>query len=143
MDKIGKYDKFPEIYNLKTSYERHYDEKTMLTSSRQRKKIYEYLKILYNERQNFNKKVLDLKNKKIEILKKLEEYKKTMNYYNKELNIQEEYDWYSFINTDREDDLLKIPEKELNDYMVKKITEDDKLRTLYGLDQKEEKVQTE
>ena len=37
-DKIGKYGKCPEIYNLKTSYERHYDEKTMLTSSRQKKK---------------------------------------------------------------------------------------------------------
>ena len=141
VDKIGKYGKCPEIYNLKTSYERHYDEKTMLTSSRQKKKIYEYLKILYNERQNFNKKVLDLKNKKIEILKKLEDYKKTMQYYNKELNVNEEYDWYSFINVDREDDLLKIPEKELNDYMIKKIAEDNKLRVLYGIEPKEEKVQ--
>jgi len=63
-DKIGKYGKCPEIYNLKTSYERHYDEKTMLTSTRQKKKIYEYLKVLYNERQNFNNKVLELKNKR-------------------------------------------------------------------------------
>lgn len=38
VDKIGSYGKCPEIYNLKTSYERHYDEKTMLTSTRQRKK---------------------------------------------------------------------------------------------------------
>ena len=142
-DKVGRYGKCPEIYNLKTSYERHYDEKTMLTSSRQKKKIYEYLKILYNERQNFNKKVLDLKNKKIEILKKLEEYKKTMQYYNKELNVEEEYDWYSFVNIDREDDLMKIPEKELNEYMIKKISEDNKLRALYGMEAKEEKVQGE
>ena len=139
VDKVGKYGKCPEIYNLKTSYERHYDEKTMLTSSRQKKKIYEYLKILYNERQNFNKKVIDLKNKKIEILKKLEEYKKTMKEYNRELNVEEEYDWYSFINKDREDDLMKIPEKELNDYMISKIKEDNKLRILFGLESKEEK----
>ena len=138
-DKIGKYGKCPEIYNLKTSYERHYDEKTMLTSSRQKKKIYEYLKILYNERQNFNKKVLDLKNKKIEILKKLDEYKKTMIEYNKELNVNEEYDWYNFVNKDREDDLMKIPEKELNDYMVQKIKEDNKLKILFGIEIKEEK----
>ena len=39
-EKVGKYGKCPEIYNLKTSYERHYDEKTMLTSNRQKKKIY-------------------------------------------------------------------------------------------------------
>ena len=139
VDKVGKYGKCPEIYNLKTSYERHYDEKTMLTSSRQKKKIYEYLKILYNERQNFNKKVIDLKNKKIEILKKLEEYKKTMKEYNRELNVEEEYDWYSFINKDREDDLMKIPEKELNDYMISKIKEDNKLRLLFGMESKEEK----
>ena len=139
VDKVGKYGKCPEIYNLKTSYERHYDEKTMLTSSRQKKKIYEYLKILYNERQNFNKKVIDLKNKKIEILKKLEEYKKTMKEYNRELNVEEEYDWYSFINKDREDDLMKIPEKELNDYMISKIKEDNKLRILFGMESKEEK----
>ena len=139
LDKIGKYGKCPEIYNLKTSYERHYDEKTMLTSSRQKKKIYEYLKILYNERQNFNKKVIDLKNKKIEILKKLELYKKTMIDYNKELNVNEEYDWYNFKNKDREDDLMKIPEKELNDYMIQKINEDNKLRILFCLELKEEK----
>ena len=138
-DKIGKYGKCPEIYNLKTSYERHYDEKTMLTSNRQRKKIYEYLKILYNERQNFNKKVLELKNKKVEILKKLEEYKKTMEEYNRELNVEEKYDWYNFVNIDREDDLMKIPEKDLNEYMVSKITKDDKLRALYGIEPEEEK----
>ena len=137
-DKIGKYGKCPEIYNLKTSYERHYDEKTMLTSSRQKKKIYEYLKILYDERQNFNKKVIDLKNKKIEILKKLEEYKQTMKYYNKELNVEEEYDWYNFVNIDREEDLMKIPEKELNEYMIKKIKDDNKLRMLFGIEPKED-----
>ena len=142
-EKVGKYGKCPEIYNLKTSYERHYDEKTMLTSNRQKKKIYEYLKILYNERQNFNKKVIDLKNKKIEILKKLDEYKKTMILYNKELNVDEQYDWYNFINKDREDDLMKIPEQELNNYMVKKISEDNKLRILFGMEPKEEKIENE
>ena len=143
-DKIGTYGKCPEIYNLKTSYERHYDEKTMLTSTRQKKKIYEYLKVLYNERQNFNSKVLELKNKKIEILKKLAEYKKTMELYNKELNIEKEYDWYNFINNDRVDDLMKIPEEELNEYMNKKINEDEKLKALFAVEApEEEKVKEE
>ena len=137
-DKIGKFGKCPEIYNLKTSYERHYDEKTMLTSARQKKKIYQYLKVLYNERQNFNSKVMDLKNKKIEILKKLSEYKKTMEQYDKELNIEQEYDWYNFINNDRVDDLMKIPENELQEYMDKKIKEDEKLRILFNVEIKEE-----
>jgi len=137
-DKIGKYGKCPEIYNLKTSYERYYDEKTMLTSTRQKKKIYEFLKVLYNERQNFNSKVLELKNKKIEILKKLTEYKKTMELYNKELNVEQEYDWYNFVNNDRVDDLMKIPEEELKEYMNKKINEDDKLKVLFGIEIKEE-----
>ena len=137
-DKIGKFGKCPEIYNLKTSYERHYDEKTMLTSARQKKKIYQYLKVLYNERQNFNSKVMDLKNKKIEILKKLSEYKKTMEQYDKELNVEQEYDWYNFINNDRVDDLMKIPENELQEYMDKKIKEDEKLRILFNVEIKEE-----
>ena len=34
-----------------------------------------------------------------------------MQYYNKELNIEEDYDWYNFVNIDREDDLMKIPKK--------------------------------
>ena len=137
-DKSGKFGKCPEIYNLKTSYERHYDEKTMLTSARQKKKIYQYLKVLYNERQNFNSKVMDLKNKKIEILKKLSEYKKTMEQYDKELNVEQEYDWYNFINNDRVDDLMKIPENELQEYMDKKIKEDEKLRILFNVEIKEE-----
>ena len=110
----------------------------MLTSTRQKKKIYEYLKVLYNERQNFNTKVMDLKNKKIEILKKLTEYKKTMEQYDKELNVEQEYDWYNFINNDRVDDLMKIPENELQEYMDKKIKEDEKLRILFNVEIKEE-----
>ena len=143
VDKIGRYGKCPEIYNLKTSYERHYDEKTMLTSTRQKKKIYEYLKVLYTERQNFNAKVIELKDKKIEILNKLAEYKKTMELYNKELNIEQEYDWYNFINNDRVDDLMKIPDEELNQYMNKKIEEDEKLKELFGEDKKEEEKDKE
>ncbi len=142
-DKIGKFGKCPEIYNLKTSYERHYDEKTMLTSTRQKKKIYEYLKVLYNERQNFNTKVMDLKNKKIEILKKLAEYKKVMEQYNKELNVDIQYDWYNFINNDRVDDLMKIPENELNEYMSKKIKGDEKLKVLFGIEAQEEPKEKE
>ena len=143
VDKIGSYGKCPEIYNLKTSYERHYDEKTMLTSTRQKKKIYEYLKILYNERQNFNTRVLELKNKKIEILKKLAEYKKIMESYDKELNVEQEYDWYNFINIDKVDDLMKIPDNELKDYMSKKVNEDEKLKVLFEEEFKEEAKEKE
>ena len=56
------------------------------------------------------------------------EYEKIMESYNKELNIEKtDYYWYNFLNIDRVDDLMKIPEEELNEYMNKKINEDKKL----------------
>lgn len=53
-------------------------------------------------------------------MKKLAEYKKIMESYDKELNVEQEYDWYNFINIDKVDDLMKIPDNELKDYMSKK-----------------------
>ena len=38
---------------------------------------------------------------------------------------------------------MKIPEQELNNYMVKKISEDNKLRILFGMEPKEEKIENE
>lgn len=134
-----KFERCPEIYNLKLKYERHYDEKTMLTSTRHKKRMLEYLKVLYTERQNFNNKVLELKNKKINILNKLVEYKKIMDEYNQELNVDETYDWYNFINNDKVDDLMKIPENELNEYMKTKILEDEKLKKLFKMEGEPEK----
>ena len=111
----------------------------MLTSTRHKKRMLEYLKVLYTERQNFNNKVLELKNKKINILNKLVEYKKIMDEYNQELNVDETYDWYNFINNDKVDDLMKIPENELNEYMKTKILEDEKLKKLFKMEGEPEK----
>ena len=44
-----------------------------------------------------------------------------MESYNRELNVTETYDWYNFKNNDKVDDLMKIPESELNEYMKTKI----------------------
>ena len=60
-----------------------------------------------------------------------------MEQYNKELNIEQEYDWYNFTNNDRVDDLMKIPETELNEYMDKKIREDEKLKILFNIEEKD------
>ena len=112
-------------------YDRGYNEKTMLTTSRQKKKIYEYLKLLFKERQNFNTKVLELKNKKIEIMNKLKEYKIIIDDYNKILKKEENYDWFNFENKDSVQDLMKIPEDELKNYMNKKIEQDEKLKKIF------------
>ena len=56
----------------------------------------------------------------------------------KALNTEEDYDWYNFVNNDRVDDLMKIPEKELNDYMSKKINQDEKLKILFNVEIQEE-----
>ena len=129
--KINRYGKCPEIYNLKMKYDRGYNEKTMLTTSRQKKKIFEYLKLLFKERQNFNQKVLELKNKKIEIMNKLKEYKIIIDDYNKILRKEENYDWFNFENKDSVQDLMKIPEEELKNYMNKKIETDEKLKKIF------------
>ena len=130
-DKIGRFGKCPEIYNLKMKYDRGYNEKTMLTTQRQKKKIYEYLKIVYNERQNFNNKIIDLKKKKLEILEKLKGYVKQITEYNNILGVEESYDWENFENKDNVQDLKKIPEDELNEYMLKRVEKDEEIKPIF------------
>lgn len=76
-------------------------------------------------------------------MKKLAEYKKIMESYDKELNVEQEYDWYNFINIDKVDDLMKIPDNELKDYMSKKVNEDEKLKVLFEEEFKEEAKEKE
>ena len=131
--------KCPEVYDLKIKYEKTYNEKTMLTNNRHKRRIYQFLKMLFQERQNFNKKIIDLKAEKIEILEKLKGYKEQIDEYNAILNNDEKYDWFSFENKDTVEDLLHIPENELNEYMKQKIEEDPELKAIYQKELEEEK----
>ena len=138
-DKIGRFGKCPEIYNLKMKYDRGYNEKTMLTTQRQKKKIYEYLKIVYFERQNFNNKILDLKNKKLDILERLKNYSKQIEEYNSILGIEEKYDWENFENKDNIQDLKKIPDNEIDEYMIKRVEKDDEIKAIFQKENEENK----
>jgi hypothetical protein len=120
-------------------YDRGYNEKTMLTTQRQKKKIYEYLKIVYFERQNFNNKILDLKNKKLDILERLKNYSKQIEEYNSILGIEEKYDWENFENKDNIQDLKKIPDNEIDEYMIKRVEKDDEIKAIFQKENEENK----
>lgn len=135
--------KCPEVYDLKIRYEKNYDEKTMLTNAKHKRRIYQFLKMLFEERQSFNKKIIDLKAEKIEIIEKLKGYKTQIDEYNAILSNDEQYDWFSFENKDTVQDLLSIPDEELNTYMRKKIEEDPELKEIYKKELEEQNKKNE
>ena len=47
----------------------------MLINSKHLRRIYNFLKMMYEEREKFNKKLLDLKEFKVNMLENLKEYK--------------------------------------------------------------------
>ncbi|MCQ2816612.1 MAG: hypothetical protein MJ252_05015 [archaeon] len=134
----------PQEYNLKNKYDKIYNEKNMLLTTKHTRRIYKFLKTLYDQRENFNRKVSELRDTKITLLNNLKEYKKDIEEYNRILGLEEEtYDWYSFENKDKEEDLLKIPEEDLKKYMQGKIEKDKELKEIYEEENKEEAKEDE
>ena len=134
--------KCPDVYDLKIKYEKIYNEKTMLTNTKHKRGMYLFLKYLHQERQKFNKNIIDLKAEKIEILERLKQYRKLIEEYNAVLNVEEEYDWYHFENHDTIQDLMEVPEPELQEYMKQKIQEDPELKEIYEKELEEEQNKT-
>lgn len=118
--------KCPDSYSLKINYDRYYTEQTMKTTFLHRKKMFDFLKLLYDEREEYNKQVLDLRNKKVELMKKLQVYKGKITEINAELGIDssmEKLDWLDFQMKEQyefpERDLM-IKEDELEKYAIDK-----------------------
>jgi len=80
----------------------------MLTTLIHKKRIYDFLHILYEERESFNNRVLNLRKKKIDLIKKLKELKEKLYEINQELDNDEKFDWLDFTF----DEKLEFPEKE-------------------------------
>ncbi len=81
----------------------------MLTTLIHKKKIYDFLEILFEERESFNNRVLGLRKKKIDLIKKLQNLKEKLYEINKELDNEEKLDWMDFFFNEK----LEFPEKEL------------------------------
>ena len=82
----------------------------MRTTLYQRKIIYSYLKLLYEERESFNNDVLTLRDKKSDIIRKLKENKAKILKLNFLLDIKDEnYDWLDFVMNEA----LEYPERDL------------------------------
>jgi len=81
---------------------------TMLTTLIHKKKIYDFLEILFEERESFNNRVLNLRKKKTDSIKKLKDLKEKLYEINKELDNDERFDWLDFTINEK----LEFPEKE-------------------------------
>ena len=80
----------------------------MLTTLIHKKKIYDFLEILFEERESFNNRVLNLRKKKTDSIKKLKDLKEKLYEINKELDNDERFDWLDFTINEK----LEFPEKE-------------------------------
>lgn len=80
----------------------------MLTTLIHKKRIYDFLQVLYDERESFNNRVLNLRKKKIDLIKRLKELKEKLYEVNQELEADEKFDWLDFIFNET----LEFPEKE-------------------------------
>lgn len=80
----------------------------MLTTLIHKKKVYDFLEILFEERESFNNRVLGLRKKKTDLIKKLKDLKEKLHEINEELDNDEKFDWLDFTFNEK----LEFPEKE-------------------------------
>ena len=88
---IGKktnYVPCPNSYSLKINYETDYDETTMKTTIMHRLVILEFLKVLYDDRENFNNEVFLLLEKKKRIIENVANLKNRIIGINNDLGIR-------------------------------------------------------
>ncbi len=114
----------------------------MLTTLIHKKRIYDFLQILFEERENFNNRVLSLRKKKMDLINKLKELKERLYEINNELETDEKFDWLDFTFNEK----LEFPEKEfqvqkpeLDIYVLDKAKKDKEIyKILKSLENNEE-----
>ena len=105
--------KCPESYSLKISYDKYYTEQSMKTALLHRKKMFDFLNYLAENREEFNKKVIELRKKKEELIAILKEKKLKLSEINQQLGIEsdsEKLDWLDYHMNDK----YEYPEREFN-----------------------------
>lgn len=118
----------------------------MLTTLIHKKKIYDFLEILFEERQTFNNRVLSLRKKKTDLIKQLKDLKEKLYEINKELDNDEKYDWLDFTFNEK----LEFPEKEfqvqkaeLDVYVTDKAKKDKEIMKIFKSLESNEEDQSE
>lgn len=113
----------------------------MLSVLLHKKRIYDFLGILYDEREGFNNKVVNLRKKKIDLIKKLKDLKEKLMEINTELESEETFEWLEFSLNE----VLEFPEKdfqvqkaELESYVEKRSKENKEILSIYKKLQKNE-----
>jgi hypothetical protein len=117
----------------------------MRTTLYQRKIIYSYLKLLFEERERFNNEVLNLRDKKTDIIRTLKENKAKILKLNIALEITDEnYDWLD----QKVDERLEYPEKglevkkeEIDKYLKEKSKSDKLAMEIYEEEKKKQDKQ--
>lgn len=106
----------------------------MLSVLLHKKRIYDFLGILYEERESFNNKVINLRKKKIDLIKKLKELKEKLIEINSELESEDSFEWLEFSLNE----ILEFPEKdfqvqkqELENYVTQKSKENKEILNIY------------
>jgi hypothetical protein len=106
----------------------------MLSVLLHKKRIYDFLGILYEERENFNNKVLNLRKKKIDLIKKLKELKEKLMEINVELESDESFNWLEFSlneNLEFPEKEFQVPKRELEKYVEKRSKENKEVSVIY------------
>lgn len=113
----------------------------MLSVLLHKKRIYDFLGILYDEREGFNNKVVNLRKKKIDLIIKLKDLKEKLMEINTELESEETFEWLEFSLNE----VLEFPEKdfqvqkaELESYVEKRSKENKEILSIYKKLQKNE-----
>lgn len=129
----------PDSYSLKINYDSYYNEERMRTVLLHKKKMFDFLKLLFDNREEFNKSVLDLRRKKEELIAQLQEKKNQLKDINLELGIEpekENLDWLDF----KMNEALEYPERdfkihkeELDKYVHDKVLHDKELSITFNV----------
>lgn len=118
----------------------------MLSVLLHKKRIYDFLGIIFDERESFNNKVINLRKKKIDLINKLKELKEKLIEINAELESEETFEWLEFSLNE----VLEFPEKdfevqskELEIYIEKRSKADKEISAIYKkLQKNEEEIDT-
>jgi WD40 repeat protein len=113
----------PEAYSLRANLDRYLNEKSMKIVLNFKKVIFDYLLYIHEDRERFNDKVRELRDKKVQVINELKESKKELEKINETLGVNEKLDWLEY---ECKEDLefpendLKIGQSDLEIYIYEK-----------------------
>jgi WD40 repeat protein len=136
----------PEAYSLRKALDRYLNEKSMKIVLNFKKSIYDYLTHLNDERERFNDKVRNLRNKKVQIITELKESKTELEKINESLGVTERLDWLEFNCLEEvefpENELI-IKQVDLDNYVHERVKKEKDMNTDMFIKSQTEVVETQ